>query len=262
MNWRHGPWIGGTIVAGGIAAMHYTGMAAFEVSGIVMWDPVLVAASIVLGAVIGAIALPVGLHGDRERWKIGGALFLTLAICGHHFTAMGAASIIPDPSITMSQTALPAEWLAVVVAVASLAILGLATAGVIIDIRDHRRSELETDRMRELADASVEGLLVCNGQTIVSANKSFSQLVGIAADRLVGGTLENCFPDPIAPLLADVASQPRHRNRVAAPRRLDDAGRTDHAADRLCPAAPSRHCGTRSEGAQGCRAAHPLPRAS
>src|SRR5205085_12189111 len=27
-SWRHGPWLGGAIVAGGIAAMHYTGMAA------------------------------------------------------------------------------------------------------------------------------------------------------------------------------------------------------------------------------------------
>ena len=79
--------------------MHYMGMAAFEIAGIVVWDPVLVAASIVLGAMIGAIALPVGLHGDSERWKIGGALLLTLAICSHHFTAMGAVSIIPDPSI-------------------------------------------------------------------------------------------------------------------------------------------------------------------
>jgi diguanylate cyclase len=29
-DWRFGPWLGGTIVATGIAAMHYTGMAAFE----------------------------------------------------------------------------------------------------------------------------------------------------------------------------------------------------------------------------------------
>src|SRR5882757_2185263 len=41
-NWRHGPWIGGAIVAGGIAAMHYTGMAAFEIAGAILWDPVLV----------------------------------------------------------------------------------------------------------------------------------------------------------------------------------------------------------------------------
>ena len=49
-NWRHGPWVGGAIVAGGIASMHYLGMAAFEVAGTVMWDPALVVASIVLGA--------------------------------------------------------------------------------------------------------------------------------------------------------------------------------------------------------------------
>src|SRR3979411_315319 len=111
-NWRHGPWLGGAIVGGGIAAMHYTGMAAFEIEGIILWDSVLVGASIVLGAVIGAVALPVGLHGQEEKWKIGGAVLLTLAICSHHFTAMGAVSIIPDPTIEVLQSALPAGWLA------------------------------------------------------------------------------------------------------------------------------------------------------
>ena len=31
-------WVGGAMVGGGIAAMHYTGMAAFEVAGIILWD--------------------------------------------------------------------------------------------------------------------------------------------------------------------------------------------------------------------------------
>ena len=84
----------------------------------------------------------------------------------------------------------------------------MATAGVVIDIRDHRRSELETDRMRALADATVEGLLVCDGQTIVSANKVFSQLAGVPAENLVGGTLESCFPDPVARL--ELMSRPNH----------------------------------------------------
>ena len=222
-NWRHGPWIGGAIVAGGIAAMHYLGMAAFEVAGTIAWDPVLVAASIVLGALIGAIALPVGLHGESEKWKIGGALLLTLAICSHHFTAMGAVSIIPDPTRVVSQSALPAEWLAMGVAIASLAILGMSAAAVVIDIRDHRRSELETVRMRDLADASVEGLLVCDGQNIVSANKSFSQLAGTPANGLVGGTLETCFPDPVARFkLMSKPNQPvetelRHRDGSMTP---------------------------------------------
>ena len=197
-NWRHGPWIGGAIVAGGIAAMHYTGMAAFEVAGIVLWDPVLVAASIVLGAAIGAVALPVGLHGNNEKWKIGGAVLLTLAICSHHFTAMAAVSIIPDPTMEISPSALPAGWLAVGVAIASFGIIGLALAGVVLDIRDHRRSEREVDRMRDLANASVEGLLVCDGEVIVSVNTSFARLTGLSSANLVGASLESCFPDQVA----------------------------------------------------------------
>ena len=197
-NWRHGPWIGGAIVAGGIAAMHYTGMAAFEVAGIILWDPVLVAASIVLGAAIGAVALPVGLHGNNEKWKIGGAVLLTLAICSHHFTAMAAVSIIPDPTMEISPSALPAGWLAVGVAIASFGIIGLALAGVVLDILDHRRSEREVDRMRDLANASVEGLLVCDGEVIVSVNTSFARLTGLSSANLVGARLESCFPDQVA----------------------------------------------------------------
>jgi len=197
-NWRHGPWIGGAIVAGGIAAMHYTGMAAFEIAGIILWDPVLVAASIVLGAAIGAVALPVGLHGKNEKWKIGGAVLLTLAICSHHFTAMAAVSIIPDPTMEISPSALPAGWLAVGVAIASFGIIGLALAGVLLDIRDHHRSEREVDRMRDLANASVEGLLVCDGEVIVSVNTSFARLTGLSSANLVGARLESCFPDQAA----------------------------------------------------------------
>ena len=207
-NWRPAPWIGGAVVAGGIAAMHYMGMAAFDIAGVVLWDPALVVASIVIGAALGSVALALGLRGDRQRSILGGALLLTLAICSHHFTAMGAVSIIPNPAIDIPQSSLPAGWLAIGVAFASLAILALATAAVVIDIRDHRRSLLETDRMRELADASVEGLLVCDGETIVSANRSFSQLAGSAAESLVGGTLESCFPDPVARL--KLMSRPNH----------------------------------------------------
>ncbi len=222
-NWRHGQWIGGAIVAGGIATMHYTGMAAFEIAGTIIWDPVLVASSIVLGAGIGAAALPVGLHGQEEKWKIGGALLLTLAIVSHHFTAMGAVSIIPNPTIEVSPSALPAGWLAVGVAIASFAIIALALAGVVLDIRDSRRSELEVDRMRDLADASVEGLLVCDGEMIVSVNTSFAVLTGLSTADLVGARLERCFPSPVAraELLSGskrtVETELRHRDGSMSP---------------------------------------------
>src|SRR5260370_38331849 len=50
-NWRHGPWVGGAVVAAGIAAMHYTGMAPSEIQGIILWDPApLVTAILLVGA--------------------------------------------------------------------------------------------------------------------------------------------------------------------------------------------------------------------
>jgi diguanylate cyclase (GGDEF)-like protein/PAS domain S-box-containing protein len=84
------------------------------------------------------------------------------------------------------------------VAIASFAIIGLALAGVVLDIRDHRRSALEVDRMRDLANASVEGLLVCDGEVIVSVNTSFAVLTGLSTANLVGAGLERCFPDQVA----------------------------------------------------------------
>ena len=144
-GWRAGPFLGGAIVAGGIAAMHYTGMAAFEIAGIVVWDFGMVAASIVLGAVLGAVALPVGLHDTSEKWKAAGAVLLTLAICSHHFTGMAAVTILPDPNITVPDTALPPALLAILVCAASLTIILLALAAVSLDVRDRRRADTRID---------------------------------------------------------------------------------------------------------------------
>jgi diguanylate cyclase (GGDEF)-like protein/PAS domain S-box-containing protein len=192
---RMGRWLGGAIVGGGIAAMHYIGMAAFEIQGRIVWDPTLVAASIVLGGLLGAAALAAGLHADGWRWRVFGALLLTLAICSHHFTAMAAASIIPDPTIEVSDTAVPSALLAIAVALASFMIILLALAGVGIEVRDRRRSELENDRMRRLANAAVEGLLICDGETIVTVNDSFVALTGSPAASMTGAKLERCFPE-------------------------------------------------------------------
>jgi diguanylate cyclase len=192
---KEGPWLGGAMVGGGIAAMHYTGMAAFEIQGRIVWDPTLVAVSIALGGLIGAASLAVGLRNDSLKWKLLGTLLLTVAICSHHFTAMGAVSIIPDPRIEVSSSAVPSGLLSIAVALASFIILVLALAGVALEMRDRRRGELESDRMRGLANAAVEGLLVCEGETIVTVNESFAALVGRGTDEMVGTKLEWCFPD-------------------------------------------------------------------
>ena len=190
-------WLGGAIVGGGIAAMHYTGMAAFEVAGTIAWDRVLVVASLLLGALFGALALPVGLGTRAARGRLAGALLLTLAICSHHFTAMGAVAITPDGSIELSPLAISPQWLAIGVAFISLVILLLASTALALDLRERRRLALEMERMRDLTDAAVEGLVLCQGDTIVSVNQSFARLADLKPEQVCGRTLESCVPDAL-----------------------------------------------------------------
>lgn len=89
--------IGGMIVGGGIALMHFTGMSAFEIAGRIVWDPVYVVVSIMLAEIIGATALSVGLRDNLVRHRVFGALLLTAAICSLHFTAMAAVAVVPIP---------------------------------------------------------------------------------------------------------------------------------------------------------------------
>ena len=193
-----GRWYGGAIVGGGIAAMHYTGMAAFEVPGRLVWDPMLVVVSIALGTMIGAVALPVGLRNRTWTSLVGGTVLLTLAIVSHHFTAMAAAAIIPDPRFEVSPLAIPTGWLAVLVSAAAFAILLLAFAGLALDIRDRRMMERESERMRGFANVAFEGLLMCRENIVVSANSSLMALVGAEEGQLTGKGLEMLLPDDLA----------------------------------------------------------------
>ncbi len=233
-------WIGGIVVGSGIAVMHYTGMAAFEIPGRVVWNPWLVAASIAFGGLLGAPALYTGLRSVTIKARACSAALLTAAIASHHFTAMAAVSIVPDPRIMVPDSALPTSWLAGAVALASFGIIVLALAGLALDLREQKRGELEAERMRGLANAAVEGLVVCDGEVIATVNNSFAKLVGTGVEDVVGARLETYLPDESARLrLLGHLDQPletelRRNDGSAIPvelilRPVDFAGKLHHA---------------------------------
>ena len=78
--------------------MHYLGMWALEVPGRVTWSLDLVLVSIALGMLFGYAALAIAIRYSDRRGTLVAALLLTLAIVSHHFTAMGAVDILPDPT--------------------------------------------------------------------------------------------------------------------------------------------------------------------
>ncbi|MGE7157163.1 EAL domain-containing protein [Methylorubrum rhodesianum] len=203
---RAAAWAGGAILGLGIAAMHYTGMAAYDVAGHKTWDPATVGVSLALGGILGGAALAAQLGARGLVRQVPAALLLLLAICSHHFTAMGAVTVTPDPTRAVSEAAIPNTWLAVAVALASFAILLLAGAALALDVRDRRHAKVEADRLHSLANAAVEGLVVCTGDAIVSANRSFAKLVGLPPGALAGTALSAYLPGDAARLA--MAGQP------------------------------------------------------
>ncbi|MBW8909654.1 MAG: EAL domain-containing protein [Mesorhizobium sp.] len=189
--------VGGAVLGAGIAAMHYTGMAAFEVEGRIVWNPLLVAVSLASGMTLAALSLLVVLRRPSTFNTIAGAILLTLAICTLHFIAMAAVSIYPDSSIEISKYTIEPMSQAFAAAAVSLIILVLSASALWIDLR-FRRHRAEAERMHGLANAAVEGLIVCDGNRIVSANDSIAALSGIPAGLLNTMTLGDLFGERIA----------------------------------------------------------------
>ena len=174
---------GGALFGAGIGAMHYTGMASFRTEGYVTWDMGIVAASIALGVGIAAAAFYAA--GDTRTLKrqIAGAALLTLAICSLHFTGMGAAMIVPSSGIVVEAQAMSNSTVALSVGAIALLIL-IAGAGVVAMGDMARNSTLE--RMRRLANAAHEGLLVIRDDLVVDANAAFLNLAQCRLSDIVG----------------------------------------------------------------------------
>ena len=107
---------------------------------------------------------------------------------------MGAVAVRPDPTVSVPVDALSGRALALAVALASFLVALFALIGLAADLRARGRTA-ETDRMRSLADAAVEGLLICDGDVVVAVNTSFATLVGVAAESLAGLPLRQVVPD-------------------------------------------------------------------
>jgi NO-binding membrane sensor protein with MHYT domain/methyl-accepting chemotaxis protein len=176
---RWAPAIGGGIIGAGIAAMHYTGMAAVELPGYITWHWDLVAVSIVLGLLLGAAAMDVAARDDSTSWMFGAAGLLTLAIVSHHFAAMGAVEIVPDSSRSIDAFALPPLLLAFGVANAAIAILGVSLVCAVAD----RRLAEQNGRLSAALNNMSPGLVAYDdAERLIIRNQPFLDMYGLSGD--------------------------------------------------------------------------------
>ncbi|MBC6460431.1 MHYT domain-containing protein [Actinomadura sp. HBU206391] len=85
--------VGGVFTGLGVATMHYMGMGAMRVEGVVEYDIALVALSVVIAIVAATVALWFTVALRTGLAVTVAALIMGLAVCGMHYTGMAALSI-------------------------------------------------------------------------------------------------------------------------------------------------------------------------
>ncbi|MEH1100103.1 MHYT domain-containing protein [Micromonospora sp. CPCC 205561] len=86
---------GGLFTGAGVAAMHYTGMAAMRLNGRIGYEPTRVVLSILIAVVAATVALWLAVTVRRGLAIVGAALLMGVAVNGMHFTGMSAMSVHP-----------------------------------------------------------------------------------------------------------------------------------------------------------------------
>jgi two-component system sensor histidine kinase/response regulator len=121
--------LGSITMGGGIAAMHFIGVAAIRAPAVCQYTPSLVALSVVLAIVISGVALYLTFRFRGEttggRWrKAGCALIMGAAIPVTHYVGMAAVRFVPMP--------IAAEGLRYAVSISGLDIVVITLAAVIL----------------------------------------------------------------------------------------------------------------------------------
>ncbi|NBC95707.1 MAG: hypothetical protein GVY27_05050 [Deinococcus-Thermus bacterium] len=126
--------VGGVFMGGGIAIMHYVGMAAVRANCVILWDRGLIGASVLIAVAAATAALWTAFARTGPKRRVAASVVLGLAIAGMHYTGMAAATFLPaDVLIALAAPALSPSLLAIVVAVATFLIFGFTLLTAVPD---------------------------------------------------------------------------------------------------------------------------------
>jgi signal transduction histidine kinase/ActR/RegA family two-component response regulator len=144
--------LGGVLAGASVSAMHYTGMAAVKLQGVITWDAGLVTGGVIASCVLWAAALLVLGHGWRRTAVA--SLLAAMGICALHFSGMAAAQITFDPALPAIQENASSRM---AIGAAVLAAILITSAAVVEALNAWSRTSMLT-QLREAIDAMPDGL--------------------------------------------------------------------------------------------------------
>jgi diguanylate cyclase (GGDEF)-like protein len=210
--------LAGALVLGvAIGTMHFTGMRALVFSGSFEWDPGLVTLSLSLGIIFAVASIFMDRRDPSLIQCLAAATLFGVAVCSLHFTAMEAAVFRTDPAQPAVNGNLSKILLALTIALVAGSIVVFSLVTVMFD-RRARRATADAARTRSILESSQTGILLCHGETIVTANKMFCQLAGLKGSiegRLVSDFLNLPVPGHPKARLCDQEARLKTENGVS-----------------------------------------------
>jgi NO-binding membrane sensor protein with MHYT domain len=146
--------LGGVIIGLGVASMHYLGMGAIRVQDHLSYNPVLVAASVIIAMIAGTAALWAALRLESLWSTIIASMIMGVAVSGMHYTGMAALRISPAPGLIVNTSATASGSAFLLPLILSLSSLGFIFSAVLALSPTAAEILEETELMKRISGAA------------------------------------------------------------------------------------------------------------
>jgi PAS domain S-box-containing protein/diguanylate cyclase (GGDEF)-like protein len=201
-----------TMVALGIGAMHYSGIAAMQLDGRMLFDLPLSVLSLLAGLVCSVVAFvchrsiySYGVDRLHWAWRLLPPLLISLAIASMHYISMLALRVAvqaPESSSAPEQLQMAySQSLPLLIAAMSFVvflILGLANA--LLRYRDLWKAVAVRDaRLNAMIDTAEDGFITIDAKGhIQDFNPAAERIFGYSKDEIAGRNVSTLMPSPLS----------------------------------------------------------------
>src|SRR5258706_1155009 len=194
---------GGLFTGLGVAAMHYTGMAAMRLPAAATYRPALVIASILIAVVGATAALWIAFNMGGGWQRLVSSLVMGVAVCGMHYTGMAAVTFHPTGAAALFPPAgFKPEQLGFMVFGVTLFVLALLSVSsrVVERLAHHeleRQAAESQARYRGIVEAALDAVVTIDGSGVITAwNAQAANIFGWSKEEALGRSLaETIIPE-------------------------------------------------------------------